>query len=269
MIKGAVLGSPISHSLSPTLHQAAFKSLGISGSYEAREVKSGELKNFLDLHGENFDYFSLTMPLKEEVLNLDFFQSPEVAKAQSANTLIKRDNKWLILSTDGSGFLAALSEISFSKFGNVLILGAGGTARAICAALDGLAQSITVLGRTSTRKDVLAQIVVQSTFTYQSWSDSIDISQYSLVINTTPSGAADLIGENLFRTDGSLLFDVIYKPWPTRLAARWMDLGGQVISGLELLLYQGIHQLEIVTERNIENSAVIAQLRRELSVASQ
>ena len=69
-LRGAVLGSPITHSLSPLLHKTAFDLLGISGNYSAIEVKSGELQSFLDRRGGEFDYFSLTMPLKEEALNL-------------------------------------------------------------------------------------------------------------------------------------------------------------------------------------------------------
>ena len=69
-LRGAVLGSPIAHSLSPLLHRTAFKALGISGDYSAIEVKSGDLQDFLEQRGDEFDYLSLTMPLKEEVLDL-------------------------------------------------------------------------------------------------------------------------------------------------------------------------------------------------------
>ncbi len=71
MIRGAVLGSPISHSLSPVMHKAAFEFLGLEGTYTAIEVPSGELLQFLAKSSDDFDYLSLTMPLKEEVLSLD------------------------------------------------------------------------------------------------------------------------------------------------------------------------------------------------------
>ena len=70
-MKGAVLGSPISHSLSPVLHKAAFEFLGLEGTYSAIEVTSGTLQEFVQTRGSEFDYLSLTMPLKEEVLALD------------------------------------------------------------------------------------------------------------------------------------------------------------------------------------------------------
>jgi shikimate dehydrogenase len=72
-----------------------------------------------------------------------------------------------------------------------------------------------------------------------------------LIVNTTPSGAADLVAENLPRKVNGLLFDVLYKPWPTLLARRWSDTGGKTVSGYELLLYQGIDQLGLVTNLDV------------------
>ncbi|MSX60012.1 MAG: hypothetical protein F2768_01620, partial [Actinobacteria bacterium] len=78
MIRGAVLGFPVSHSLSPVLHNAAFEYLGIEGRYEAIEVPSGKLEHFMRESSQNFDYLSLTMPLKEEVLGLGYASDPLV-----------------------------------------------------------------------------------------------------------------------------------------------------------------------------------------------
>ena len=92
-LRGAVLGYPIEHSLSPALHKAAFKLLGVSGEYSAIEVRSGGLQNFLQERGEEFDYLSLTMPLKEEALELkmDITIDDLGRRIQSINTLVKRD----------------------------------------------------------------------------------------------------------------------------------------------------------------------------------
>ena len=108
-MKGAVLGSPISHSLSPVLHNSAFDFLGIEGTYSAIEVTSGSLREFMQTRGTEFDYLSLTMPLKEEVLNLDFQVDDLTRRIQSGNTLINNDGLWSLTSTDGSGLVAALS----------------------------------------------------------------------------------------------------------------------------------------------------------------
>ena len=100
-ISGAVLGSPISHSLSPLLHRAIFSHLGLSLDYRAIEVVSGSLKTFLAENESNFDYFSLTMPLKEEALALSIAIDPLVSRIQSSNTLVKRGAEWNLFSTDG------------------------------------------------------------------------------------------------------------------------------------------------------------------------
>jgi shikimate dehydrogenase len=80
-------------------------------------------------------------------------------------------------------------------------------------------------------------------------------------VNTTPAGAADLLADSLFSGDCNLLFDVIYKPWPTVLGARWEDSGGTVINGIELLLYQGIQQLELALDRSLNESELASHLR--------
>lgn len=254
-LRGAVLGSPITHSLSPLLHKTAFDLLGISGNYSAIEVKSGELQSFLDRRGGEFDYFSLTMPLKEEALNLKLAIDIDTlgSRIQSINTLIRVGNSWRATSTDGSGFIKSLTNAGFSRFNKVLILGAGGTARAVAGALDEIATSVDVMRRSVRRSSAIAACFEKIECNFLDWDDLVDLSGYDLVINTTPSGAADLVAENLpHRIDG-LLFDVLYKPWPTLLARRWSDAGGKTISGLELLLYQGVDQLRLVTDLDVNS----------------
>ena len=265
MIKGAVLGSPINHSLSPRLHNALYQFLELEGSYEAIEVKSGELSQFFAERADEFDYLSLTMPLKEEALALDVSIDDATRRIQSANTLVSVNGSWILSSTDGSGFIQALAHKNLRNFSSVLILGAGGTARALAGALDSLSSSITVLGRSSTREDALSNAIQSADFTYRRWEQSIDFEEFDLVVNTTPAGAADLLAENLSSKITAPLFDVIYKPWPTVLAARWQDCGGLVINGLELLLYQGIDQVEKVIGPVPNREALASHLRKILN----
>ena len=265
MIRGAVLGSPITHSLSPRLHRAIFDFLKIEGSYEAIEVKSGELTNFFTKRAEEFDYFSLTMPLKEEALSLGLPVDAIATRIQSANTLFKEGGSWNLSSTDGSGFLKALKEKNLDTFSSVLILGAGGTARAVAGALDSVSQAITVLGRSSIREDALSQAVQVADFTYKRWQQGIGFEEFDLVVNTTPAGAADLLADNVLDGVSAPLFDVIYNPWPTVLASRWLDCSGVVINGLELLLYQGIDQVEKVIGEIPDRVELATYLRKVLN----
>jgi shikimate dehydrogenase len=261
MIHGAVLGSPISHSLSPLLHQSAFSFLGVEGSYQAIDVPSGALNSFFESNSDSFDYLSLTMPLKEEAFSLPVTFDELSTRIGSANTVYRVDGRWHGTSTDGSGFISALESAGFTSFTNALILGAGGTARAVAGALDGFSQSITVMGRTSTRRDALSRCVLRSEFDYIPWSNDQSVAQFDCVINTTPAGAADLLADYLPTSIDSLLFDVIYKPWPTVLASRWSDHGGQVINGKELLLWQGLDQLQLVLNAALDKQALAAHLR--------
>jgi shikimate dehydrogenase len=277
MISGAVLGSPVSHSLSPLLHRSIFSHLDIPVSYEAIEVSSGGLHSFLDKNQNDFDYFSLTMPLKEEALSLAIQIDPLVHRIQSANTLVKRKLEWSLYSTDGIGFLKALEASGYTKFNSVLVLGAGGTARAVVGALDDVAGRISVLGRSSTRSAVLEAAVNKADFSYLRWSDTPDFAPYDLIVNTTPAGAADVLANSVTGTllqsssaqvhNRAILFDVIYKPWPTVLASRWRDSGGTVINGSEMLLYQGIAQAELVLGRSLDYEDLAAVIRPILSSA--
>jgi shikimate dehydrogenase len=243
------------------LHRAAFSYLGVEGSYEPIEVPAGSLASFIEKRGEEFDYFSLTMPLKEEVLLLPIESDPLISKIQSANTLWKKDAGWSLTSTDGSGFVAALAHAGLQTFNRVLILGAGGTSRAVAGAMDGISKEIHVLGRSSVRAPALKSSVTTSEFEYISWNSGADLGSYDLVINTTPAGAADLLADSVRGGASGVLFDVIYKPWPTVLAEAWRDSGGKVIGGLELLLYQGIDQLELVLGKSLEREKLAAHLR--------
>lgn len=261
LIRGAVIGSPVEHSLSPLLHREAFKFLGIEGQYDRREIELEDMENFFLNHSQDFDYLSITMPLKEEALTLPVTVDPLATRVQSANTLYRRNGQWHLTSTDGSGFISALKHHGFTEFNRALVLGAGGTARAVVGALDGIAKEITVLGRTSTRREVLESSVEKSDFAYERWNETPGFSQYDLVVNTTPAGAADLLADSLLPGECNLFFDVIYKPWPTVLGARWEDSAGKVINGIELLLYQGIQQLSLALNRSLDESALAAHLR--------
>jgi shikimate dehydrogenase len=271
MVRGAVLGFPVSHSLSPLLHQSIFSHLKVPLKYEAVEVPSGSLNSFLADNQNGFDYLSLTMPLKEEALSLSVDIDPLVKRIQSANTLIQREGNWALYSTDGLGFIKALEAAGHTKFDSVLVLGAGGTARAVVGALDNVAKKISVLGRTSTRSEVLQSAVLHSEFSYLRWSDTPDLSPYDLVVNTTPAGAADILANSVSSKFNSgsnaILFDVIYKPWPTVLASRWKDSGGTVLNGSEMLLYQGIAQVELALGLSLDYQDLAKVLRPILNSA--
>ena len=134
MIKCAVLGSPISHSLSPVIHRLAYEELGIEGTYEAIDVDKRNFPAFFEkAKRENWTGFSLTMPLKEMAAEYADQIDDLVKVIRSANTLLKVENRWVAISTDA---LAFKSLIDLPRSARVKIIGGGGTARAALGALS-------------------------------------------------------------------------------------------------------------------------------------
>ena len=260
MIRAAVLGSPISHSLSPVLHRTAYEKLGIVGHYEAIDVTAENLKDFVAGMDKSWTGLSLTMPLKEEVLRIADEVDPLALRIQSANTLIRADGGWKAITTDVNGFTHGLIAAGASDFTHVVILGSGATARAAAAACDGYGRHITVIHRTHAREAAMQKAVEMADLAFCEWgSDLVDA---ELLINATPGGVADAYAERLTSPVHGILFESLYNPWPTKLIARWRALNGLGIDGLDLLVHQGIDQVELMTGMRVNRADLAPVLRR-------
>jgi len=255
MIKAAVLGSPISHSLSPVLHKRAYEILGISARYEAIRCDESDFPNFMEKEADNgWTGFSLTMPLKEVAIDYLSQVDPASREIDSINTLVRQANGWFGISTDRLAFSNLLKS---QKFSNVAIIGGGGTARAALGALDGIAVEVDILLRSQNRSEKLATCVSQSKLNF--FDMTHNIADYELVIATVPAGASD----SLVIAGGSVngvLLEALYRPWPTKLAASWQSAGGSLISGLDLLVEQALFQIELFSSAQFD----FEEMRREL-----
>ncbi|MEY5030309.1 MAG: hypothetical protein RLZZ334_256 [Actinomycetota bacterium] len=210
MINAAVLGSPIQHSLSPLLHSVAYELLGLDGKYEAIEVGSGDLADFLASTDKNC--LSLTMPLKEEALNLAHDSSDLSKRISSGNTLVLKNGKWHLTTTDVAGFEFSLESHDIHSLDSVLILGAGATARAAISYLSSISQRIQVVSRNVSREkkmNLASSIDVE----YLPWESTKRINEVELVVNTAPGDAADIFLPSIDSPRGTL-FEVLYHPWP-------------------------------------------------------
>ena len=260
MISAGVLGSPISHSLSPLLHNTIYDFLGLDAIYRAYEVASGDLKHFLDDEGSSLNCLSLTMPLKEEALTIAGSVSDISLQIQSGNTLHKVRGIWQLTSTDVEGFTHALKFNNRDAKGNVLIIGAGATARAVIAACDGVSEKITVVNRSSDRELAIRKSGPRSDIYFTSWESTIDFEDFNLVVNTTPGNTAAVFVDQV-QSVSSTYFEVLYNPWPTQLLAQWRKVGGFGIDGLDLLIHQAISQASIFTSRPIDRGSIAKMLR--------
>lgn len=269
--RAAVLGSPIAHSLSPVLHRAAYAALGLDWAYDAIECDEAGLPALLAGLGPEFAGLSLTMPLKATVLPLLDSVTPLAAAVEAANTVVLRDGRRHGDNTDVPGMVRALSDAGVEPGGRPVVLGAGGTARSALAALGDLgAREVTVLVRDAARARSLqaAGERLQVDVRLQRWPSAAAVREASLVVSTVPAGAADGLvdasADGGWRADLPL-FDVLYHPWPTRLAAVALDAGAPVVGGLDLLVAQAVLQVELMTGRRPPADALAAAGRAALA----
>jgi shikimate dehydrogenase len=264
MIKAAVLGSPIAHSLSPLIHQTAYKELGVEGTYEAIEVVSSEFARFIDrTMDEAWTGFSLTMPLKEEALSMGFEIDSRSLRIGSTNTLLRRSDSYVATSTDILAFDRLLDRFSFSS---VAVIGGGGTARAALGALDGRVKNVDLLLRDDHRRVQISQSLLATEFDIKPMHT--DVSDYDLVIATTPAHATDELAASIRSVNGTLI-ECLYHPMPTELLARWRMCGGEVLDGLDLLVEQALDQIHLMTAMSFDYSSMrgllMERVRKEIS----
>ena len=245
-----MLGKPIGHSLSPVLHRAAYRALGLTGwSYTAIECDEQGLAALLAGSDERVVGYSCTMPLKRQVLRVANSVSPEAAAIGAGNTLLRRDAGWHADNTDWIGIRDALAAGSLPTGGAVTILGAGGTAQAALAALVALPEpQVTVLVREPSRAGPLLASAQRLRLPVRlaPLSERRHWLEADLIIATLPAGAADRFAGLPFRRDQALL-EAVYDPWPTPLAAALTAAGAPVVSGAVMLLHQAARQVELMT----------------------
>ena len=258
MINAGVLGSPIAHSLSPLIHRTAYQLLGIAGKYDAYEVASGQLQNFLSGEGRNLNCLSLTMPLKEEALTIAEHVSDISRQIASGNTLVKKSDGWHLTSTDVEGVNFALLSSGINEVSKVLVIGAGATSRAVVAACSGA--DISIIGRSVSRMSSLHAAAPKSDFSFIEWESEVNFDSFDLVVNTTPGNSAEIYANKVVNPRGTF-FEVIYNPWPTKLLSSWRLAGGNSIDGLELLVHQAISQIQLFSGIEIDRAALAKELR--------
>ncbi|MFD7295793.1 shikimate dehydrogenase [Streptomyces sp. NPDC059897] len=249
--RAAVLGSPIAHSLSPQLHNAAYRALGLDEwRYDRFETDEAALPAFLAGLGPEWAGLSLTMPLKRAVIPLLDEITETARSVEAVNTVVLRaDGRKVGDNTDIPGLIAALHERGVEKVESAAILGAGATASSALAALSRICTGeVVTYVRSEQRADEMRGWGERLGVRVRTadWSEATAAFEAPLVIATTPKGGTDHLVETVPESVGTL-FDVLYDPWPTPLAAAWERRGGAVLSGLDLLVHQAVFQFEQFT----------------------
>jgi shikimate dehydrogenase len=249
MTRCAVLGSPIAHSLSPVLHRAAYAELGLDWTYDAIEVDEGGLAGFVAGLDASWRGLSLTMPLKRAVLPLLDDVDPWAEVSRAANTVVLENGRRSGHNTDVPGIVAALSERWTGPFGSAVVLGGGATAASALLALSELGcQDARLLVRDPARvAETLAAVERQGhgpDVRVAALGDPIGAPD--VLVSTIPAHAQApelLAGVQ----DVGVVFDVLYDPWPTPLAAAAAAAGRPLVGGLDLLVHQAALQLRLMT----------------------
>lgn len=248
-----IFGFPLGHTLSPALQEAAFRALGLKAFYLSFEVRREEFLRLMRRRKNLvLDGFNVTVPYKEEVLRFLDGVSPEARAIGAVNTVLRKGGRWMGFNTDSRGFTASLEkDAKFRAAGKkILILGAGGSARAAAYALAQKgAKIISIANRTPARaKKIVTQY--RRLFPEVEWRNS-NLAEADLVVNATSvglrKGDRSLVRPRDFLNRRALFVDLIYKPAETRFLREARLAGHPTLNGLGMLLYQGAEAFRLWT----------------------
>lgn len=249
-----VIGDPIGHSKSPLIQNAMIKALGLDYEYTAVRVPGDQTADWLArARAEGWAGFNATMPHKENLVPLMDELDPLAARCGAVNTVALREGRAFGYNTDAPGFLNALTDLGVDPAGrSVLVLGSGGAAKAVCAALAGAGARVTVANRTRSKAEAVCRMdpahIVPAGFGMEELCRLAEGT--GLLVNCTSLGMAGTTHDftDLSFLDylprGAAVCDAIYAPPETALLQRSRELGHPTMNGLGMLVWQAIFALE-------------------------
>lgn len=266
----ALIGDPVAHSVSPVMHNAAFREQQINYTYQAFRVTKEDLAAAVSgLRGLNVRGANITLPHKKAIIPfLDAVDSPAL-RIGAVNTIVNENGRLTGYNTDAAGFLAALRASGFEPQGKkAVVLGAGGAARAVVFALKDAGVRVNILNRTFSTATALAAETGSEAFKMTDEGYRQALEGALLVVNATSVGLspdeASSPLPSIWLRPSMTVFDTIYRPRHTRLIRDAKAAGCAVIGGLEMLLAQGALSFELWTgepaPREVMNRAAEAAL---------
>jgi shikimate dehydrogenase len=243
-----LIGDPVEHSLSPLIHNAAYKALGINYSYITLQVKDIE-RAIETIRARGIRGASVTTPHKVSVLKYLDRLDPPAQAIGAVNTIVNDDGVLTGYNTDGDAALKALEEVTVLGGKRVVLIGSGGAALAIAAALKEKNVNLIILNRTESKARQLAKKV--NAEDYGSLERLSLVASADILINATTVGIASATEETIisreFLHDHLTVFDIVYNPRETRLLREAKERGCAVVYGYRMLLYQAAQQFELFT----------------------
>lgn len=269
MLRFCVIGYPIQHSLSPRIHNRAFRKLGILARYEAISVRPRDLGSFIRKFRKNFTGANVTIPHKEKILRYLDALSPEARAIGAVNTIVNRGGKLIGYNTDVFGAMEALgkiksatqkSKVKFLKEEKVIVLGAGGAARAVIYGLKKAGAKVIILNRTLSRAKKLAREFHCSTVIASMAKQSIQ--EADIIINATSVGMWPKVSQTplpeffaywrlAFDRPRSIAMDIVYRPRMTKFLRDAQKAGCKIITGDKMFLAQAAKSFELWTGKRL------------------
>ncbi|MBI2852696.1 MAG: shikimate dehydrogenase [Chloroflexi bacterium] len=256
-----LIGDPVEHSMSPAMHNAAFRELGLEYVYAAFRVKSQDVGKAIEgMRALNFRGLNVTIPHKVAVIPLLDELDPLAEKIGAVNTIVNNDGRLRGYNTDASGFLQALLEKGVEPEGkNVVILGAGGASRAISFILADRGAHLTILNRAQ-ELDWAVELARRLEKEFGRKAGALELNDHYLarvlnkadiLVNATSVGMSPKDGETPVAADllrpELIVYDIVYNPIKTRLMREAEAANARTIAGLDMLVWQGALAFELWT----------------------
>lgn len=268
--RAGVVGSPIAHSMSPVLHRAAYAALGLHGwTFHRDQVAGGELSAYLDQLSSDWVGLAVTMPLKEEALDLAALVGEEARLVGGANTLLRHGERWRAENTDVYGLEQALRGAGLGTVEEAAVIGSGATARSALLALTRFGvREVTLVVRHRVRPGALelAERLGMRARTSRYAEGPASWGAPGVVVSTVPAGGTPPV-DGWSLPEEAVVCDVVYAGWPTPWATLWQEQGVAVSRGEQMLLHQAVRQVQLMTGQDAPVAAMAAALAEALGEA--
>lgn len=261
-----LIGNPTGHSLSPAMHNPMFEKLHLNYRYLCFNVEKNELNECIKaLKALNFAGANVTIPYKTEIMGLLDEIDPVAKKIGAVNTIVTNGKKLTGYNTDFEGIIKSLEEYTVPEGKSIVLIGAGGAARAVCYAMKEKKARVIILNRTQKNAKKLAE---EFGFEYAGL-DKLDSIKADILINSTSVGMYPGINESIC-TRGQLenfriVFDIVYNPAETKLLRDAKKAGCKTIPGLKMLAYQAAGSFELWTGKKADLAFMMNSAKKEIS----